>query len=152
MYLSSALEIARCFWIALFTLKGRVQKQFCFKSKTECTLFTTYMNIHFFNYNFSNWGIKKYTNHYDKVRMSGIMVALHLILYFMSLKYFLSSELFKGQFLTIGFDTMLYSATLLHLRVLCITPGNHQDYTFIRDKNNNHPFPPEACKMENSGV
>lgn len=84
--------------------------------------------------------------------MSGIMVALHLILYFMSLKYFLSSELFKGQFLTIGFDTMLYSATLLHLRVLCITPGNPQDYTFIRDKNNNHPFPPEAYKMENSGV
>lgn len=50
------------------------------------------------------------------------------------------------------FDTMFYSATLFHLRELCILPGSAQDYIFIRDKSSNHPFPPEAYKMENSGT
>lgn len=71
------------------------------------------------------------------------------ILYLKDVSSF-SSHLLKDPFLITHFGTMLYIAIFPYFRVLCIPPGNLQDYILTRDENKNHSFPPETYEMENS--
>lgn len=55
-------------------------------------------------------------------------------------------------FLINFFSTIFYIVNLPNFVVLHTPLGNPQDYILDRNKNNNHPFPLEIYKMENSGA
>lgn len=85
------------------TFHPRVQSletAFFKKIKPECTLFSKYMDIYDFNYNFSSRNIKK-TPVIVTVAMPGVMVALpHTLSFLISLNVFsFSSQLLKDPFI-----------------------------------------------------